>query len=306
MKKLNLVVSLKGMNESYYAREQATVARRAAEQWGAQVEVLYAEGDPVLQSQQLLQRIQSRTTPRPDAILVEPVSQLGLPRVAEAAAAAGIAWTVNGARLDYMPALRSKAKVPVFTVFQHGVGTMLGKQIAALLPSGGNVLSIQGPTGNPVASKRAEYMMMALPHNIQVKALRGQLTEASAFQSVTNWLRLAIARADSIDLVACQVCDLAVGAKKAFKEKSNGAERERWLSLPFLGVGVAGQAKPLVDQGMLKAAVIIFPTMDRSIELLVRALERGSQPPEITVIDEVSYPALEVLAKKAVAAAARA
>lgn len=298
MKKLRIAVSLP--NESYYVREQAAAARRAAQQFGADVQVFFADSDPVSQSQQLLQLIQSRSTPHPDAILVEPVTQLGLPRVADAAVSAGIAWVVSNTYVDYMQRLRSSAKVPVFIVSQsqRGVGVTIARQVAALLPEGGSVLSIQGPGGSPIATERAEGMTSAMPRNIQVKAVRGQLTEDSACQSVSSWLRLSIARAAGIDLVACQTCDLAAGAKKAFKENTQGAERDRWLSLPYIGSGVASQAKPQVDQGILKAAVIVSTTLDHAVDILVRAIEKGVQPPEHTVIDESSYPALENLAKQ--------
>lgn len=294
MKKLKFVVSL--ITESYFLREQAAIAAKTAQGMGAEVQVLYANSDPVLQSQQLLQVIQSRTAPRPDAILVEPITQIGLPRVAEAAAAAGIAWVLNNAKVDYLPQLRKNSKVPVFSVSQANkeAGEMQAHQIAALLPGGGSVLCLQGPSASPVAMERAEGTTRTVAHNVQLKTVRAsQWMAESACQALTSWLRLSIARASGIDLIACQSNDLALGAKKAFEGNTSGAERERWLHLPWLGVGVISQSKPLVDQKKLTAAVITPSTMDRAIEMLVAALESGNQPPERTTIGVTSYPALE-------------
>jgi ABC-type sugar transport system substrate-binding protein len=297
MKKYRFVISL--ITESYYLREQAAVATKMAQRMGSEVQVLYANSDPVLQSQQLLQIIQSRSAPRPDAILVEPITQLGLPRVAEAAVAAGIAWVVNNGKVDYLARLR-KGKVPVFSInqAQKEAGIMQAKQIAAVLPAGGSVLHIQGPASSPVAVERAEGTMSTIGHNVQLKTIRSQWHSESAYQAVSSWLRLSIARAGSFDLVACQSNDLSLGARKAFQEHTQGAERERWMKLPWLGVGLLSQSKPLVDQGNLTAAVLTPNTMDRALELLVRALETGVQPPERTVLDVSSYPAVEELVTK--------
>src|SRR5579864_7177567 len=110
MKRLNVVVSLPGDNN--YLREQASAAKATALRFDMELQVINAKSDPVMQSQQLLEIIQSKSA-RPDAILVEPVNNQGLPRVAEAAVAAGIGWVVSNARVDYLEPLRKTAKAPV-------------------------------------------------------------------------------------------------------------------------------------------------------------------------------------------------
>src|SRR5258708_2989403 len=121
MKKLSVVVSLPGQNN--YLLEQETAVREAAQRHGVELRLVNANSDAIAQSQQLLEIIQAGSG-RPDGILVEPVNNAGLPRVAEAAVAAGIAWVISNARVDYQETLRRSAKVPVFTVThdhaQHG------------------------------------------------------------------------------------------------------------------------------------------------------------------------------------------
>jgi hypothetical protein len=98
-------------------------------------------------------------------------------------------------------------------------------------------------------------------------------------------------------VIASQNADFIFGARKAF-ETTGDAERKKWLALPCAGVGIQKQIKPLVDQGMLRAAVLTSLTMDVALEMLVRAMKEGSQPPEKTFVEAHSYPSLEELAKR--------
>ena len=106
MKRLSIVVSLPGENN--YLREQEAVARALAQRLGLDLQVINAKMDPITQSQQVLEVVQAQSG-RPDAVIVEPVNNQGLPRVAEAAVAAGIGWVVSNARVDYLEPLRKKA-----------------------------------------------------------------------------------------------------------------------------------------------------------------------------------------------------
>src|SRR5215831_19596793 len=114
MKQLSVVVSLPGTNN--YLEEQATAAQATATRLGMNLQIINARSNPVTQSQQLLEIVQSPTAARPEAIIVEPTNATGLPRVAEAAVAAGMAWVISNARVDYMEHLRREAKASVFYV----------------------------------------------------------------------------------------------------------------------------------------------------------------------------------------------
>src|SRR6516225_9219098 len=113
MSKLKVLVSLI-TEDNDYQLEQAASAQTAASKLDASVQIIYANNDAVLQTQQILQFIQEPAK-RPDAILVEPVGT-GMPQVAKAAVAAGIAWGVVNSRVDYLEDLRRRALVPVFSV----------------------------------------------------------------------------------------------------------------------------------------------------------------------------------------------
>ena len=139
MKELRFVVSLP--NENSYHLEQANTAMEAARQVGAEVQILTADDDALLQSQQVSQVLQGPVEKRPNAILFEPLSSTRLVRVGEAAVAAGIGWVVLNSDVDYLPRLRALRKAPVFGVTRdHSeIGRLQAQQFGALLPQGGTV-----------------------------------------------------------------------------------------------------------------------------------------------------------------------
>jgi len=298
LKKLRIVVSLP--NDNAYQHEQGVVAKATGERLGLDLQVMDAKDDSITQSQQLLEIIQSRSESRPAAFLVEPVTGTGLPRVAEAAVAQGIAWVISNSDVDYVQKLRKSSRVPVFTVTQgqYEIGRLQGKQLAALLPKGGTVLTIEGPSMSSVAVQRHEGMESSKPRDVQITTLRSKWSEEGACQSAGAWLRLATSRAEKFDLVAGQTHELALGARKALQNIDNEEQKKRWLGTPFIGIGISNQVKPLVDGQILTAAVITSVTMELALTLLVRAIETKVQPPERSVVEASSYPELEKLAAK--------
>ena len=77
---------------------------------GVDVEILYADGDSIQQSQQILKFVQAERESRPDGIILEPVGGTGLPQVARAAVVDGIGWAVMNRELEYVHELRQSYK----------------------------------------------------------------------------------------------------------------------------------------------------------------------------------------------------
>lgn len=298
MKKLRIIVSLP--NDNAYQHEQGVVAKSTGENLGIDLEVIHAKDDSITQSQQLLEFIQSGAQERPSGFVVEPVTGTGLPRVAEAAVAAGIAWVISNSEVEYVKQLRKSPQVPVFTVTQgqFEIGRLQGKQLAALLPQGGSVLYMEGPSMSSVAAQRREGMESARPRNIQVTTLRSKWGEESASQSASAWLRLATSRAEKFNLVAGQTHELVLGARKALQNIGDPEQQKRWLALPFIGIGIANQVRRLVSEGILAAAVVSSVTMELALRMLVRAIQTQVQPPERSIVEASSFPDLEKLAVK--------
>jgi ABC-type sugar transport system substrate-binding protein len=299
-KKLRFVVSLT-IDDNDYQTEQAVAAENAARQLGLEAQVVYAENDSVKQSQQLLTAIQSRPDARPDGIIFEPVGGTALPQVARVAVSAGIGWVVLNREASYLPDLRKASSAPAFAISSDHieVGRIQGRQIAALLPKGGRVLYIQGPSDNSAARERAEGFMQTKPANVQMQILKGKWTEESSTRAVQSWLSLMISRNVRIDLVAAQDDSMAIGARRAFDQINDAAERSKWLALPYVGCdGLPKTGQEWVRRGFLRATVYIPPNTPLAIEMLSKALTAGLRPPERTLTTPKSIPPLEELASQ--------
>lgn len=298
MKKLTVVLSLTNRDNDYQI-EQAKAAQETANRLDVDLQIVDAQNDAANQSTQLLKIIQGPEAQRPSAIVFEPVGT-ALAQVARAATAAGVAWVVLNREVDYLADLRRAYKVPAFAISSNheDVGRIQGRQMAALLPSGGTALYVQGPSGSDAAQQRTDGMMKTKPANIQIRAMKAQWTETSAYQAVNSWLRLSIAKDLGIGLVAAQDDSMALGARKAFEDQT-GPNRERWLNLPFLGCdGMPETGQAWVRRGLLAATVVIPPNADLAIEMLVKALQSGGQPQEKTLTTPLSYPVLGMLRPK--------
>jgi len=297
MKRLNFLVSLTN-NDNDYQQEQAAAAEKAARRLGVDVKIVHANNDALAQSQQLLHYVQDSAVVRPDAILFEPAGGTAFPQVARAAAAAGIGWVVLNHEVDYVAELRRKFKVPVFTLSSdhQQVGAIQGKQFAALLPNGGNILYIEGPANSSAAKDRTSGMLKTKPANIQVKTMRANWTEESAYKTVSSWLRLRTSQESHVDLVGAQDDSMAMGARKAFSEIA-AAERARWMKIPITGCdGMPKTGQTWVRNGTLAATIFIRPNTDLAIEMLVEAFKNGAAPAESKFTEPESVPSLSELA----------
>lgn len=297
MAKLRFLISLM-TNDNDYQIEQAKIAEATAVQLGIDCQIIYAGNDAVTQSTQIFRAIQCEPDKRPQAIICEPVGATGLPAVARTAVNEGIGWALLNRNVDYIGDLRRTGKVPAFCVSSDHleVGRIHGRQCAALLPSGGTVLYVQGPSESSVAKERLLGMQEAKPGNIHLIILKGQWTEKSATRSVNSWLQLSTSRKANVDLIVAQNDAMAIGARKAFQGAVADPESERWLQLPFLGVdGVPKTGQAWVNSGLLTATVFTPPNTGRAIELLVDALRTSKLPAQQVLIAPSPVPAVEKL-----------
>ena len=235
MKKLQVVLALI-TRDNDYQREQASVAETAARRLGIGLQVLYADNDAIAQTKQILAAIHAAAPDRPDAIIAEPVGT-GMLGVASAAAGNGIGWIVLNREADYLVPLRQASSVPIGSIDCDNVevGRIQGRQFAALLPSGGAVLYVEGP-GTAVTKQRRAGLDEALPANIEIQSVRGKWTEESGYQVVASRLQSYGPQPPDIGLVGCQNDAMAMGARRAVEGLTAAQQREQWLRIPFTGV----------------------------------------------------------------------
>jgi len=297
MKKLRFLVSLITKNNDYQVG-QAISAQEVAKQLGADLEIVYADNDAITQGTQLLKAVQGAPEVRPDAIVVEPAGGTALPQAARAANAVGVAWAVLNREADYITELRKNSRVPVFSISadHKEIGKIQGQQFCVLLPKGGTILYIQGPSENSAAKDRALGMQTTLRPDIQVTTLRGQWTEESAYKSVTSWLKLNVSHKVSVHLIGAQNDAMAMGARKAFQDVDSEAEKQQWLRLPFTGVdGLPQTGQSWVRSGSLTATVIVPPNAGQALNVLANAIRNNTTVPERSFTVPHSYPPLDRL-----------
>jgi ribose transport system substrate-binding protein len=297
MAKIRILVSLT-TNDNDYQIEQAQSAEQAASKLGVSAEIVYANNDAINQSTQILRAIQASPEDRPSAIVFEPVGGTALPQVARAAAAADIGWAVLNRDANYIEDLRKTATAAIFAISSDHVeiGRIQGRQFAALLPRGGTVLYIQGPSENSAAKDRTLGMQETKPANIQVIALRGQWTEETSQRAVRSWLKLTTSQKAAVDLIGAQDDSMAIGARKAFEELPNEADRERWLKLPFTGCdGLPKTGQAWVRSGLLAATIFVPPNAGQAVEMFVQAIQQKKRPPERALTVPTSIPPLSAL-----------
>jgi ribose transport system substrate-binding protein len=298
MSNLRFLVSLI-TKDNDYQMEQAAATKAAAAELGVEAEIIYADNDPITQSTQLLKAIQTEPSLRPSGILVEPVGATSFPQVAKTAVGAGIGWAVLSRQAEYSAELRKTSRSPVFSVSadQVEVGRIQARQVAALLPRGGSVLLIQGPSVSSVSRDRLAGLQELLPPNVHVTSLRGRWTEESAHQSVCSWLRLIAAQRLRIDLIVAQNDAMGIGARKAIEETIVDADRDQWLAIPITGCdGVPRTGQAWVRTGQLAATVIVPPNTGEAMNLMTEALRSGTSVPEHFFTTSTPFPAIEKLA----------
>jgi ribose transport system substrate-binding protein len=291
-----------------YQRAQAEDATAAARMAGVPLHIVYAEGDALIQSDQILQRIMSRTATKPAAVIFEPVGGTALHPVARQAASAGIGWVVLNRDVTYIPELRKLTSAPIFSVGSDHteIGRIQGRQMSAMLPLGGDILYIEGPSDSDASRQRTIGMMETKPASVHPKMLRGNWTEESAYKAVSSWFHLSTSRQQKIALIAAQDDEMAMGARRAVKDMLTGEERRMWLSIPYIGCdGMPGTGLSWVNNGDMTATVVVPPNAGTAIETFVKAAKAGIQPPERNLTTAVSYPELMKLTPQRSAASAR-
>jgi len=284
-----VIVSLTSAEQEYQVL-QGQDAREVGRGLGAEVEVLFAEDNAVLQIQQLFAFVHAPESERPAALLVHTRVADGLERVARNAAKAGIGWFLLNRTAPYLDVLRSEhpaLAMASVTTDHLEIGRIHARQLARLCPDGAHVLYVQGPADAPSAKQRLEGLEEALGGRpFDFKVVNGEWTSTSAEKAITAWLRLRTAELFRPQAVVCQNDNMASGARKALQ-----ALRPEWARLPFLGCdGLTQGGRREVDEGRLAGTVVIPSCGGPAVELAVAWKRAARVPAAQTVLAPSPYP----------------
>ena len=281
-----------------YQRAQQSAARQSARSLNVDLQIIHADNDPIMQSQQLLAVIQNKGG-KPHAMLVQPAGNTELPQVAQAAVSAGIGWAILNRNPAYIMDLRKISTAPVFAVTsnQREIGRIQGLQVANLLPEGGRILYLQGPSGTSAAQERTLGLNDTKPANISVLLLKcPHWTKDAGYKAVERWFELSTSKRENVKMIVGQNDVLALGALQAFRDNAARHAIEGLSGLRCIGVdGIPEEGQTKVRQGELTATIIVPPNAGMALELMVSAIRAGNQPFEITVTEPKSYPPLRSL-----------
>jgi ABC-type sugar transport system substrate-binding protein len=265
---------------------QAVDAARTAVRLGLDVEILFAENDPLMQAEQLSRRVRMAAPDRPTAIVTETVAGEALAGVAGDAVNAGIAWVLVNRKVAYLDALRRQSpRLAIFMVStdQVEIGRIQARQCRALLPKGGHTLYVQGPADTSAARDRLDGALEGLRGSgVRLSVVNGDWTEASGEQAVASWL--AASPDAVVDLVAAQNDSMALGARRALAARAAAGLR-------FTGCdGLAAGGRKLVDGGVLAATIVSPSNTGPALERLCEWLASGRVPPRDVLLEPYSYP----------------
>lgn len=292
-----VLVSLLTEHQEYQAL-QARDARDVAARGGLEARVVFAESDPTKQIQQITTGISAPEASRPLAVVAETAGSVGFERVARTALEAKVGWILVSDSPRYLDALHREFPdrlVAAASVNNEDMGQLLGRMALTLLPGGGKLLVIEGPTTTAATLQRRRGLEVGIRGSrLQIaKTLGADWTGPTAQKVAEAWLRLAGKSAVKPDLVVAFNDEMAVGVLGAV-----AAVRPDWGRIPAIGCdGLPSGGQRLVREGVLAGTIVTPASAGAGMELLLRA-RRGEEVPLVSSVRAWAFPALEELAAR--------
>ncbi|HET6437586.1 MAG TPA: substrate-binding domain-containing protein [Anaeromyxobacter sp.] len=274
-----------------YQQMQEEEGRAAAARAGLEAEAVYCQNDPATQLEQVSRAMRGPEATRPVAVIIQPAAVAGLEALAREAARTGVGWVAMDSA-PYLEGLQREFPGKLLALVspdQREIGRMMAKLIRAVLPRGGRIVHLEGPSlVAPVIHRRIGMMEVLKGSGVEVvKTLTGDWGEASGEKATTFWLKLG-SRKERPDLVAAQNDAMATGAWKALR-----ALKPEWGDVPLIGCdGLPNGGQRLVRENMLLGTVVQPTTFPASVEAVVRSLHGEAVAPA-TLLAPSIFPALE-------------
>jgi ABC-type sugar transport system substrate-binding protein len=280
-----------------YMLQMEKEAQERARSHGLKVQVEYADNDFSLQVRQISAAIAAPAAERPTALLVMGIQESVLKGLSERALAQGVGFMfLNRSTGDLEALRRTYPMLPVgfVTPDQRASAALQARQLLKLLPQGGKVVYVQGRA--TVAS--AEVRLLALTEVLAgspvelAAVLDGNWTREDAARELEGWLRRKVSTGLVVAAVACQSDIMAEGALSALQTVAAALQRPELRQIPVLGCdGLDAVGKRMVDEGRLKATVVLPITAGAAIDLVAGWYKAGTAFPAEVVLAPRPYPA---------------
>lgn len=263
-------VLLPGTKESgdYYQLLQEEVALATGRNLGLRVEVAYA---PAFDQLRVLKK---RLAAGLDAAVVEPASVQTMGFILRELREKTGLVLLNAWDASVGEASRGWGRHPFGTVStDHGrTGRIQGEQVRAFLPRGGLVLCVTGPRRSSAAQERFDGLRATVGPGIEIlDAEAGDWTEAGGAIAFGDWYRVFASRDATVEAVAAQSDELAVGVRDALRVLPVGPRTDAMRRARLLGVDACpGYGRRLVDEGTLAASIETPANAGLALELLQR------------------------------------
>jgi len=280
-----------------FEKMQAESATAVAERLGARLDVQFAANDFSLQVRQIYESTH-REQDRPDVVLVMPVKEAALKSLSESTVTGGVGWVFLNRIAGSVSALRQvnpNVLVSYVAPDQLEIGRIHARQVRMLLPQGGTVLYIHGRITTSSAEARRTGFREALalpgPKVDLVACLDGNWSAQDTQGVLSRWLQLMVPAKLRLDAIVCQSDFMASGALEALRQTADRLNNHQVSRLPVLGCdGMVSVGKKLVDDGRLAATVIVPPSSDRAVELVVAAFRQQAVLPAEVSLPPRGYP----------------
>ncbi len=281
-----------------YQRLQASEAKAVGARGGLEVRVVASDSDPTRQIQQISEAIGSPEGTRPAGVVAETAGSVGFERVARSVLQAGAAWVLVSDNPRYLDTLRREFPdrlIGSACINNPEMGRLLGQMALTLLPAGGKVLCVEGPTATAATLQRRRGLEEGIKGSkVQIyKTLGSDWTGAGAQKVAESWLALAGKSAAKPDLIVSLNDEMAVGVLQAMK-----AKHPEWGKVRAIGCdGLPEGGQKLVKEGVLAATIVTPATAGSGTELVVKML-RGEKVEQTVAVPCRPFPSMEELASR--------
>lgn len=231
----------------------------------------------------------------PSAVVLLPVNDKGLQRIARRAAQAGVHLFFLTPSDDDLAAVRRenpKVAVSVVCPDELETGRIQGRQFRRLVRPGGRILYVQGHGRSLTARNRAAGVRDALQGApLELVQLDAGWTSEEALATVGGHLRLCVPSGRCVDLIGCQNDMLAQGSLEALKAVAVSCRKPELVRTPVTGCdGAPHFGQPMVQRGELRATVVLPRCAGPAVDWAARVLRGGDRPPDEILLQPESFP----------------